>query len=366
MKIYHICTDSIFLKYVVRNFNATGTENVFCTVSKKLTSHKILKIFKTPEKLCREINEKADLVIIHSLCVIPKKLLKINKKIVWSTWGHDIYSQFEYNRMFLIDCELYKDKTKKFFYNPFVFMRNLITRLKDFIFSRYSKKYLDLFYKKVTYLSTVLDIEFELIEKNNPAYNFKKFILKYADYQKDKVKFSMADYKEHVWIGNSATPENNHLDVIDVLKTRGINCNICLPVSYGNYLYKKFLQKSFHKSENVKLIENFMPLDEYNKLCSEYGNFIFGNIRQQAMGNIYNALMTGKRVFLYKDSIIYKAFCRLGYKVFSIEDDLTLEIIKMPFEYEDAIYNYNLFWKLNDGKVLLKLLNEQLETICKD
>ena len=79
MKIYHICTDSVFLNSVVKNFNATGTENVFCTVSKKLTSHKILKIFKTPEKLCREINEKADLVIIHSLCVIPKKLLKINK-----------------------------------------------------------------------------------------------------------------------------------------------------------------------------------------------------------------------------------------------------------------------------------------------
>lgn len=366
MKIYHICTDSVFLNSIVRNFNATETENVFCTLSKKLTSHKILKIFKTPRELCKEINEKADLVIIHSLCIIPKELLNIDKRIVWSTWGYDIYSQFEYNRKFLIDCELYKDKTKKFFYNPFVFMRNLITRLKDFIFSRYSKKYLDLFYKKVNYLSTVLDIEFDIIAKNNPVYNFKKFILKYADYQKEPKKFSMTEYIENIWIGNSATPENNHLDVIDVLKSRGIACNICLPVSYGNPLYKKFLQKSLYKSENVKLIENFMPLDEYNKLCSEYGNFVFGNIRQQAMGNIYNALMTGKRVFLYKDSIIYKALCNLGYKVFSIDDDLTVETIKMPFDYEDALYNYNLFWKYNDGKKLLKLLKEQLEIICKD
>ena len=56
MKIYHICTDSIFLKYVVRNFNATGTENVFCTVSKKLTSHKILKIFKKIKNFKRNQN----------------------------------------------------------------------------------------------------------------------------------------------------------------------------------------------------------------------------------------------------------------------------------------------------------------------
>ena len=49
---------------------------------------------------------------------------------------------------------------------------------------------------------------------------------------------------------------------------------------------------------------------------------IFGMIRQSGLGNIYLCFRKGIKVFLFKDSILYKQFKTDGYHVFSIEDEL--------------------------------------------
>ena len=63
-----------------------------------------------------------------------------------------------------------------------------------------------------------------------------------------------------------------------------------------------------------------MPRDEYFKLIDNCSYAVFGVMRQQAMGNIYHCLCQGVKVFLYRDSLVYRFLKEWGYVVFAIED----------------------------------------------
>ena len=65
---------------------------------------------------------------------------------------------------------------------------------------------------------------------------------------------------------------------------------------------------------------------------------MIGTIRQQAMGNIQYALSKGVKVFLYKDSIAYINYKKLGYVVFAIEE-MTLESLSTPLSKKEIEQN---------------------------
>jgi hypothetical protein len=83
----------------------------------------------------------------------------------------------------------------------------------------------------------------------------------------------------------------------------------------------------------------------YFELLASVSHAIFGVIRQQAMGNIDFCLKNGVKIFLFQDSIVYKELIDQGYKVFSIEDDLTTDNLDLPLSKSDAYWNYSLYYK---------------------
>ena len=72
---------------------------------------------------------------------------------------------------------------------------------------------------------------------------------------------------------------------------------------------------------------------------------ILGHLRQQAIGNISMAIAHGVKIYLYKESIIYKDYKSKGYYIYSIEDDLSEESLYEPIAYEYALHNYRLYKK---------------------
>ena len=63
-------------------------------------------------------------------------------------------------------------------------------------------------------------------------------------------------------------------------------------------------------------------------------------VRQQGLGNIFSCLVSGVKVYLYKDSIAAKQLRRDGYVFYSIEDDLTTQSLSCCLSKTDSYHNY--------------------------
>jgi dTDP-N-acetylfucosamine:lipid II N-acetylfucosaminyltransferase len=99
-----------------------------------------------------------------------------------------------------------------------------------------------------------------------------------------------------ILLGNSASPTNNHLDVLERLSAQNLGGRrVIAPLSYGDPGYalsvaragKEMLGDAF-----VPLME-FLPLDEYNEMLAGCGIVVMGHRRQEGLGNVLRALWQG-------------------------------------------------------------------------
>ena len=77
-------------------------------------------------------------------------------------------------------------------------------------------------------------------------------------------------------------------------------------------------------------------------MFSSITHAVFGVMRQQSMGNIFICLASGIKVFLYKDSIVYRYLINEGYVVFTIDDNLTTLELNSVLSDKEAHNNYLL------------------------
>lgn len=123
----------------------------------------------------------------------------------------------------------------------------------------------------------------------------------------------------NIIVGNSAQFTNNHRYVFELLSNISIgNRKVIVPLSYGEapqYVIKcgKILGDLFCP------ITTFMPLNQYNELMISARTYIYGNFRQEAVGNILVALFLGATVFLDKRNPLFEDFSLQGYVVFSLD-----------------------------------------------
>ena len=89
-------------------------------------------------------------------------------------------------------------------------------------------------------------------------------------------------------------------------------------------------------------------------------------MRQQAVGNIYHTFYSGKKALFYKNSLNYKYFKNFGYKIFSIEDDLTQDILSQPLSEEIQKYNYSLASSNEDYKTYINKLQVFFDKLSKE
>ena len=174
-------------------------------------------------------------------------------------------------------------------------------------------------------------------------------------------------YAGNVLLEHSANISNNHLDIIAVLKEKKIDFqdrNIYIPLSYGDERLADSVKKeSYFMGAQVHCLTEMLPLNDYKEMVSGCTHAIFGMIRQSGLGNIYMCFKKGIKVFLFKDSILYKQFKAEGYYVFTIENDLSDDAIREPLPPDQALHNYNKFYSRLDASI--GSYNEQFDIILK-
>lgn len=344
--IVHIVLDEKFTDAAIRQFEqAVPNNNCWIILGKpRQLSHVNSKniLFLTLSMIIRLVrSDQCEGVVFHSMdeAFIPiLKKIPVNKNAIWIGWGFDYYGRLIKK---LHPNGLLLEKTKNLMHKKPFYLK-IMPRLKTgakVVLGRHlinSKSILD----RVDYFSPVLDIEYDIVKQENPEFDAKYICWNYGSVEDDLYSDAAArSGGVNILLGNSATPENNHIEVLTALA----DCyeigsrKIVVPLSYGDPWYAekvvKFGERLFG-GQFHPLVE-FIERKKYFDILGECGHSFMNHLRQQALGNIASLLFNGSAVHMNPASPLYHWLIKREICVFSIKNtkskkryslcDLTLE-----------------------------------------
>lgn len=273
--------------------------------------------------------EHFDIIVVHGLYEPYIKILKrINPnktiRVFWVFWGYELYRSLgEQGKFPLLDNQ-----------NPFSKLTWITpTRYscigKRFLGRKPNYKLLEEFLPLCDYFCFWFYEDFLLLKKYYPNnLQFKRFAYG-SHFRDDKISEDVINFeknKKEIRISHSASTTANHLTVMKILRRidRNNEYKKVVPLAYGSTYVKKLVMKYGKKwfgNHFIPILE-FEKKDQYLKSLSQVGIALFGQLRQEATGNISPLLGYGAKVFLRRKNPLYQYYKSKGYIVFSIEDDL--------------------------------------------
>lgn len=399
MKVVHIVIDCPQALGIFNFWNYIDVDNEFLleidanSPQPKVISSDLVHMMMHDEIMKYLASNKYDVVLFHGLHPYRYSLVDCipqNRVIMWSTWGFDVYYP-EGKFPAVVPIKLFQPITKlwKFKLKVMTILYRLYRNIRDrnwnllkgilgwyqecYSPNTEQRTYQKNILNRIDYISTVLgDFEYKIICQN-PSIKADYFLCKY--FGAIKTIYSPAiDYNtmidvpnaKYLLLGNSADPSNNHADVIHILRKKGINMPLYLPMAYANERhYDAFIKKIVNRYNADSIVqEDILPFDEYKKITSSCKIAIFGHLRQQAIGNICMCFARGIKVFLFKNGIQYKYYKSHGYIVFSIEDDLTPQFIDIPLTHEEIEHNIRLHRSTTYDDVV-ESVNQTMEKVAQ-
>jgi dTDP-N-acetylfucosamine:lipid II N-acetylfucosaminyltransferase len=292
----------------------------------------------------------ADCVIFHSMNLSSRqKLLVLSRipvetTIIWRGWGFDYYGILQANGLRLLLPE-----TSSLIKRPSILERfsvkQLPRKLLNAIFLKTAAPVIaNKLIVRIDYFSCCIPGDYDALKLALP--NFKAQFLPLNYYSVEDI-FLKGDglqdlAGEDILLGNSATPANNHIEVMRALGKLGLQGRkVIVPLSYGDMKYRERIIQAGKDllGESFIPLTDYMSLPEYNRFISSCGILIMNHIRQQAMGNISSALLRGGKVFLRQENPICNYYTRMGVKLFPFSDDITIEDLDAPLNKEDVLRN---------------------------
>ena len=330
--------------------------------------------------ILKSITENDKLIVHWYDLPLGKLILTIDRKIPLYVvhWGGDFYEDpFLHHIHWLFDPATLKYIRRNYVY-PKRWSKNPITLLKQLWYV--------ISYKKITHTEfknkrkTIQRINYILIDPNNTGeieltkriyhldkLHFRPFIYDQNidlinSIQPDKKK---TDKRVRIFLGNSATEANNHVDCFNILKKfQDKDFSLTVPLSYGTPEYLQFVKKKGEKlfGEKFSTIENFLNRREYINKVQEFDIGIMFHNRSQAFGNCVTLLTLGKKLYLKSNNPLYTFFQKLGIKVFDANAirEINFEEFCDPLTAEDIQRNRERVSELFSGNKRLEYLSELL------
>lgn len=356
--ILHLLMDEKFSDYVVEQFASPEMKSdfVLITYSRELTHfhyvdkvHVMIPNNMSDFQLLLDKLPNYEAVVLHGLFWywqawlidrMPKHV-----KVAWVCWGGEIYGRPDTISTFLKPLSRLAYK---------MHMRNAKLSC-SYILPKET-------ICKVDYCLTNLDAEFDYIK------NYLGTSIQHLSYNYYTIEETLGTLKEHrctgrnIFVGNSATIENNYLETFLQLKRVGIkDRRIIVPLSYGDAWVKNMILKigKWLFGKRFAPLVDFMPREEYNKMMLDCAVMIQSHLREQAHGNIVTGIWLGMRVYLSEKGIDYQHFKSIGCKVFSVEHDLRRgnpDVLK-PLSDDEVSHNRQMLMKVY-GKEHLEEANK--------
>ncbi len=327
--ILHLVNDEKIINRTIEVFEEAFPGNNLFVVTNKTSSFKYVtpanNVISRTEFYKRKDEFSFDKIFIHLLN--KRKISVINRmgqttaKIYWIIWGLDLYNKLLEPKGFEIlhpQSSAHKiPLIKKIITNP-------INKIIDKINMYRTVRFID---KRVDYIVTdTTENDYEMLMKYYPKFNaipWKDFFYYPLDVILGEELMHSNINGNNILIGNSASASNNHEYVIDILSRLDTGSSkIIIPLSYSgkkDYVRSVCRKAKLAFSEDFMPLLDFMPLHEYNKLQLSAKVAIFGNWRQEAIGNIIVSLYLGAKVFISRKNPVYSWAIGHGLHVCELE-----------------------------------------------
>ena len=171
-------------------------------------------------------------------------------------------------------------------------------------------------------------------------------------------------HSKKILIGNSATIENNHADILPLLtEISDPAYSFSIPLTYGQFARYKTKIKAAYKiklGERVTFLETHMALTEYYSFLQLHPTAIFLHYRQQGLGNILFLLYSGTKVYLSRRNVVYDWLKKNEIEVFIFEEDFLKDVQVQRLTLDPEMIAYN------QRKVRILLDHQRNEVTIKE
>lgn len=366
------------LKSTKRDLNIIKLYNSFENLDNTFLFDKDFAIVKNTEENFRYISElknvhfyddktipklekdEYDIILVYSLNInqikICFKYITKNTILIWKSLGGEIY-----NNSFIKIDEIYQNETLHIVKQ----LESKKSRLNQFVRGCFRKFSLSSkFFRRVDFVSPMLENEMNIINRNK-NFNAKYIHIPLGDNNSIKTR-NVTDEKNNIninniYVGSSAAPTSNHMDVFKKISELKINVDIHVTLSYKvNKPYRKIILDAGYKlfGDKFKPQIDFTTKEEFGTMLNKCSIAIFNIDKQEGLYTIQICLKKGMKVFLSDKSPMYHHLKSHNYKVFSFQKEFKKDIIFSDnVEYLDKLICSNSVFLLDDKESVLKALD---------
>lgn len=311
--VSHLIPYSTFLPFVASVFEeAAPSKNLFLVYgsgdSSLLPAHlSIETVGIEPSDLNRVgraiVGSRA--VIVHSMSTFSAQALAAappSTLRVWSGWGGEYYGSMLNPTAGLLGRTTARRQRQQ---------SSLVERAMQ----AYSSRYVDSLFRAAARAADVFSApvptDFAVFRRRFRGFRGRYSQLNYASVEDTYATLPDRAYGNDILVGNSATPENNHLETLSLLAQLDLGeRRVVVPLGYGDSTYADDVVQAGSELFGDRFVpmREFLPLAEYNDLVAGCGVVVMGHRRQQALGNVARAIWQGAHVYLDRRSPILEYF----------------------------------------------------------
>ncbi|MCR9133747.1 MAG: TDP-N-acetylfucosamine:lipid II N-acetylfucosaminyltransferase [bacterium] len=303
-----------------------------------------------------------DAIIVHYLRDVDASFISkksINPPIALFSWGADIFNLGRFHERFLLPKTLRLKRRLFKRYPAFVNLKKQIhSRFPILLdYRKKNKERIDTL-SKVRTITPVMPGDYHMLSSEY-SINAELYHLNYVNpILEHEVKPASGNY---ILLGNSAHFTNNHIEAIDLIKHVGLdNRKLLIPLSYGDSDLATYVKEYAIKSigaENVEILDTFLPADVYQAKLQSCEIVIMNHLRQQAVGNIMQALAIGSHVYLQKTTSVYDYLKANNFYIGTFEKNIIFE----PLTVDQKIHNLDLVKKVFGKELQQQRLRDLLQ-----
>lgn len=347
----HLVNDEKIINRTIDEFEQIYPGQNLWVVTNRTRDFKIIdkrdNVIGRCEFIKNHSREKYDSIFIHLLNKRKINVLKhvdtSNAKVYWIIWGLDLYNKLLVPKGFRLYAPGNSGSRTKG-------ISAIVKRIGEWI---QSKKTIRFIRKKVDYIVTdTTENDYTILTEFYPKLKdkvWKDFFYYPIDVILNDELMKSETSGNDIMIGNSASATNNHEYVIDALARFDTgNRRIVAPLSYsgrGNYASVVAAKGKEKWGDRFIPLMTFLPLAEYNKQQLSTSVALFGNLRQEAIGNILIFLYLGAKVFLPQSNPVYDWALSHGLTVKPLEN-LSQEELDQRLPETDRIKNREILKSL--------------------